>query len=365
MTTAVVTIICIVLIVVGGMTMSHGILTSADTAALSAEEISTREGAIMRTGVDVLRAENLSWADNLLRVTVANSGQTKLASFDKWDLIANYYDGGGTYHTEWFPYTEGELGDNEWAKATIRLNGQPEVFEPGILNPGEELVILAKLSPLPGDATTADITVATPNGVGESASLSSPGYTLLIPHSENKTIGSTPYYELADGAIADGAGMTETTDLFQAKETDRKPLHDENDSSRLARHIFPLTGISNIPAANWTVYYRCQTLDFNQIKDNEISFNIDVLIRQADGTVRTTFATGAANAYLAKEDVDTWVTKSATYDFPGYTVVDDTDYLEVAYYGETSGQGPNKDGYMQIRIDDSTLDETDQTRIEA
>ena len=344
--------------------MSQGILTSADTAAFSMDEISTREGAMMRTEVDILRAEPLAWAD-LLRVTVDNSGQTKLASFSKWDFIIHYRDGSGTYYTKWLPYTDGALGNNQWEKARICLNGQPELFEPGIMNPEEELVILAKLSPLPGDATTGDITVATPNGVYDLTSFTSPGYTLLTPHSENTTIAGTRYYELAEGSPADGTAITETTDLFDARETGRKVLHDENDASRLARHVFSLTGISEIPAATWTAYYHCRTDGFNGINDHEINFNMDIIIRKADGTVRTTIATTAARAYLLAADVDTWVTKSATYDFPGYTVTNDSDYLEITYYGEANGDGPSNPGYMQIRIDDNTLDGADQTRIEA
>jgi hypothetical protein len=345
------------------MTMSQGILTSADSTVLSAEKVSVREGEIMRTAVDAARAAQLSWADRL-RVTVDNSGQTKLASFDKWDFIVHYQDSDGTYHTIWLPYTDGALGDNEWQKARIGLNGPTEYFEPGILNPQEDLVILAKLSPPPGDNTTGEVIVATPNGVESSIPFSSLSYTLLIPHAENTTIASTDYYQLEEAAPADSA-MTETTDLFSAGEVSRKMMHSENDASRPARHVFSLTGISKIPAATWTVYYHCRTLDFQGIKDNETSFDIDILVRQADGTVRTTLANKVAKAYLQSDEVDTWVTKSATCNFPGYTVVDGSDYLEIVYYGETQGDGPDNDGYMQIRIDDSTMDEADQTRIKA
>ena len=125
----------------------------------------------------------------------------------------------------------------------------------------------------------------------DSISFSSLGYTLLTPHSENTTIAGTQYYELAEAAPADGAAMTETTDLFDAKEANRKMMHNENDPSRLARHVFSLTGISQIPAATWTVYYRCRTVGFSGIQDNDVNFDIDILIRKADGTVRTTLAT--------------------------------------------------------------------------
>lgn len=363
----VVCIMCIALIILGGMTLSQGILTSADTAALSVDMIGVREGEIMRTDVTALRAEYLSWSD-LLRVTVDNNGQTKLSSFGKWDLIVHYYDDSGSYYSEWLPYTDGILGDNEWQKARICLNGQPEFFEPNLLNPGEELVILASVSPLPGDVTGGNTTITTPNGICESISFSSPGYTLLTPHSENMTIAGKEYYQLVESTSADGSAMTETTDAFDKNEVARKMLHDETQPSRLARHVFPLTGISEIPAETWSVYYRCRTWGDPKFpkKNDDVNFDIDILVRQSDGTLRTTIATNVADAYLTKDEAEIWLNKRATYDFPGYTVVDDSDYLEIVYYGETDSGGPQDGpGYMQIMIDDDTLAVSDQTRIGA
>ena len=365
MATIVVSIICIAMIIVGGMTLSQGILTSADTAALSVDTMRAREGEMMRTEVTVLRAEYLSWAD-LVRVTVDNNGQIKLGDFSKWDFIAHYYDDTGSYYSEWLPYTEGAPGANEWQKARICLEGQPELFEPGLLNHGEELVVLARLSPLPSDNTTGDITLATPNGICNSILFSSRGYTLLTPHSENMTIAGTDYFQLVEATTADGTAITETTDAFIKNEAARKILHDENYPSRLARHIFPLTGISEIPAETWTVYYRCRTWGDPKFpkKNDDVNFDIDIVIRKADGTIRTTIASDEADAYLTKDETEVWVTKSGTYDFPGYTVVDDSDYLEIIYYGEADSGGPQEGpGYLQIRIDDDTLAEADQTRI--
>jgi hypothetical protein len=367
MATIVVCILCIALIILGGMTLSQGILTSADTAALSVDKMGMREGEIMRTEVTALRAEYLSWSD-LLRVTLDNNGQIKLGSFGKWDFIVHYYDDSGSYYSEWLPYTNGIPGDNEWQRARICLNGQPESFEPNLLNPGEELVVLASLSPLPGDDTSGNTTMATPNGICESISFSSPGYTLLTPHSENTTIAGTDYFQFVEATTADGTAMTETTDAFTKNEKNRKVLYDENQPSRLARHVFPLTGISQIPEETWTVYYRCRTWGDPKFpnKNDDVNFDIDILVRQSDGTVRTTIASNVADAYLTKDETEIWVTKSATYNFPGYTVVDDSDYLEIVYYGECDNGGPQDGpGYLQIRIDDSTLAEDDQTRIEA
>ncbi len=366
MATIVVSIMCIALIVVGGMALSQGILTSADTTALSFDRMRAIEVDMMRTEVVALRAEYLSWSD-LLRVTVDNNGQSRLGSFDKWDFIVHYHDDGGSYYSEWLPYTEGAPGDNEWQKAGIYLNGQPELFEPGLMNHGEELVIIAKLSPLPGTATTGNITMATPNGVCNTASFSRPGYTLLTPHSENTTIAGVEYYQLAEASPGDGSALTETTDAFVQNEVARKMLYNPDEPSMPARHVFSLSGISEIPEQTWTVYYRCRTWGDPEFpkKNSDVNFDIDILVRKSDGSIRTIIADNVADAYLTKDETEIWVTKSATYDFPGYTVVDDSDFLEIVYYGETDSGGPQDGpGYMQIRIDDDTLAEGYQTRID-
>jgi len=272
------------------------------------------------------------------------------------------------YYAKWLPYTTGVLGNDEWQKARIGFNGPTEFFEPGILNPEEEeLVILVKLNPLSGNATDGSITIATPNGVFDFISFSNLGYTLLSPHSENTTIANSDYFQMEEATPADGPAITETTDAFVKDESARKVLYDENQPSRLARHVFPLTGISEIPANTWTVYYRCRSWGDPEFPkaNNDVNFNIDILIRKADGTVRTTIATDVAAAYLTEDETEVWVTKSATYDFPGYPIVNDSDYLEIIYYGEADLQGPQSGpGYLQIRIDDNTLPEADQTRIE-
>jgi hypothetical protein len=364
MATIVVSIICIAMIIVGGMTLSQGILTSADRAALSVEDISIREGELNRTSLENVRAAQLSWAD-FLRVTVQNTGQTKLASFDKWDVIVHYYDESGTYYTKWLPYTEETPGDDEWQPARIGLNGPTDFFEPGILNPSEELVILARIDPLSGNATVGDITVSTANGVYGSISFANPGYTLLTPHSESTTIASTEYYEIAEATNADGPLLTYRQDYVRDV-GERKLLFNEDDPTRDARHVFPLVGISNIPAANWTASYRCFISGGGGFPrtDGDVSLSMDIVIRQADGTIRTTIGTDVAKAYINAGEEDTWLTKNATYAFPGYTVIDENDYLEIDYYVE-SVLGPDNDtGYLKLSIDNDSLGESDQTRIE-
>jgi len=143
--------------------MSQGFLSSVDSTTAGLEEISNRGEEIMRTELSTVNATLQS--SSLLEVRLQNDGQTKLASFSKWDVIVQYYDSGGSYYVKWLPYTEETLGDNEWQKTGIYLDGQAETFEPGILNPGEEVRIKAKLNPSVGSGTTNLVVVSTPNGI--------------------------------------------------------------------------------------------------------------------------------------------------------------------------------------------------------
>jgi hypothetical protein len=163
METLIVSLICIALIVFGGMTMSQGFMTSVDASTAGLEEIGNRDETIIRTELTPINTSQPS--ANTVEIIIENSGQTKLADFDKWDVIFHYYDDGGTYQVVWLPFTEGSLGDNEWEVAWIRLNGQAEVFEPNVLNPGEQMMIRGQLNPPVGTGTTNMAVVATPSGV--------------------------------------------------------------------------------------------------------------------------------------------------------------------------------------------------------
>ena len=163
METAIVSLLCIALIVFGGMTMSQGFLTSVDASTTGLEEIGQRDETMMRTELSSV-STSLPAADTL-EVTLENSGQVKLADFDKWDVIVQYHDGTGTYYTRWLPYTVGTLGDNEWEVAWIQLNGAAEVFEPNVLNPEEQIMIRAQLNPSAGAGTTNMVVVSTHSGI--------------------------------------------------------------------------------------------------------------------------------------------------------------------------------------------------------
>ncbi|MDP2917647.1 MAG: hypothetical protein Q8O16_06940 [Dehalococcoidia bacterium] len=170
METAIVSIICVALIVVGGMTMSQSFLSSVDSTAVGLSNVSQIDEKILRTNISVLGTSQPSSAR--VELSLRNSGQIKLNDFDKWDFIIQYTDGGGNYFVKWLPYTTGSPADNQWGVKGIYMDasgGDAEVFEPGILNPGEEIILRARVNPSVGEGTTNMVTVSTPSGVTASA----------------------------------------------------------------------------------------------------------------------------------------------------------------------------------------------------
>jgi hypothetical protein len=169
METAIISIICIALMVFGGMAMSHGFMTSVDASTTSLEEVGERNEIIMRTELTPVSANaSVAAGPDPVDIVLENTGQTKMADFSKWDVIIQYTDEFSIYHVVWLPYSGDGAGANEWEVVWIRLNGQPEIFEANVLNPGEQILIRAWLDPSIGAGTTNMVVVSTPSGVTSS-----------------------------------------------------------------------------------------------------------------------------------------------------------------------------------------------------
>jgi len=163
----------------------------------------------------------------------------------------------------------------------------------------------------------------------------------LYSHQENTTIGGSSYYFLRLSS-ADATG----TELFaDAGSTTGRKL--------MGKLVYQLTGVSSIPASTWTIYYRAYKGHSNIAAHGDV----DILVRMINGTVRSTVATHVANSGAL---TNSYSTVSGTYSWTSYTVVSQTDYLEIDYYIEVTAV---KSGYfVYLRIDDNTLSATLQTR---
>ena len=72
-----------------------------------------------RTEIDIKGAETQN-NGSIVRVIVRNTGHVKLADFDRWDIVIEYYTDGekeedpNVLEQAWLPYTEGSLNDMQW-----------------------------------------------------------------------------------------------------------------------------------------------------------------------------------------------------------------------------------------------------------
>ncbi|NLD43869.1 MAG: hypothetical protein GX657_10275 [Chloroflexi bacterium] len=157
------------------MMMLHGVMTVA-TGWTSAQELTSAAWADMaaRTSERAstgLRIIDVEASGSTVLVTVQNSGEVRLAGFDAWDVILHCHTALGQYRIERLPLAGGALPGEGWSVQGLYLQAaerRAEVYEPGVLNPGEEMIIRASLSvPLAEEATHL-LVVGTPNGVTSS-----------------------------------------------------------------------------------------------------------------------------------------------------------------------------------------------------
>ena len=86
---------------------------------------------------------------------------TTVASYADMDVMVQYFDSVATRYDKWLPYTTGALAADTWKTGTFTN----DVFEPGILNPGESVQILIRVNPVVGPATTNLAIIGTEKGV--------------------------------------------------------------------------------------------------------------------------------------------------------------------------------------------------------
>ena len=166
METVISALIVIALLILAIVGLSQVSISSQASIAESAGLMQERTGDRARTNIAPLDAQitALDGTTDAVQVTLKNSGSTKLSDLEQWDVILQYTDEADNPAVKWYPSGNGA---NEWS-ATIYSNASsqtPEVIEPGIFNPGEEMAITIKVSPKVRADTTNLAVIATPNGI--------------------------------------------------------------------------------------------------------------------------------------------------------------------------------------------------------
>ena len=150
---------------------------SADTVLVAWEVMVDRNTDRQRTDLALLTADLVATSTDV-DVSIRNTGQTLLRDFEHWDVMMQYYGTSSNQNLEmtYLSYVATSTpSSGEWTVENIYLNvasTTPEVYDPNVFNPGEEIVVRIKIEPTIPTSTDNLITISTPNGVTISAPFS-------------------------------------------------------------------------------------------------------------------------------------------------------------------------------------------------
>ncbi len=175
MGTAIVSLLSIGIMLTGTLMLSRGSLTSFEEVSGALQQMELRIGETARTSLTAVSATTTATSTQV-RLVLRNDGQVALRDFAHWDVLVQYFNGAGNLFIKRLTHSSAPVpGNDQWIVDGIFLDEQaatPEAFEPGILNPDEEMVVLAKVNPSFGAGTNNLATVSTPTGVAISVNFS-------------------------------------------------------------------------------------------------------------------------------------------------------------------------------------------------
>ena len=140
--------------------LARGGFLGADAIGQSLRESEARYSQQNRTGLE-FTATAIDGSGANVTLTIRNDGQTAVGDLGSMDVVVQYFSESGTRYDRWIPYTSGALGSNTWTAT----NFQNDVFEPGILNPGETMDVVVRVNPVVGPGSTNLAVIGTEKGV--------------------------------------------------------------------------------------------------------------------------------------------------------------------------------------------------------
>jgi hypothetical protein len=122
--------------------LGRGSLQTYEDLGMSLRAMETR--LVERTGTQLtVQNASVDASGDFVTFDLANEGQTRIASFNRLDLIVTYYEAPASPVSAWLPYNAGGPAANTWTLLSI----VDDAFEPGILNPGETAQLRLDLNP--------------------------------------------------------------------------------------------------------------------------------------------------------------------------------------------------------------------------
>jgi archaellum component FlaF (FlaF/FlaG flagellin family) len=168
---AITALIIVTLVLFCALTLGQSFVATQSQIVETSRAVQAAALERSRTDLAITGARTDASGD-VVEITVRNTGQVRLADYALWDVIIDYTVD-AAYRTQWFPYVSAvEPGQNQWTVAGIYRDAAhtlPETFDPGILNPGEEMVLRVRVAPAVAVGSSNLATVAAPNGISSSA----------------------------------------------------------------------------------------------------------------------------------------------------------------------------------------------------
>lgn len=171
METVVTAVIILFIVLFAVLTLSYAFISAQDGLHVSWQDMEHRLAEQERTALSTVDAHTAG-GGVIVELTLRNVGSTRLADFEQWDAILEYYDAGSPAgrHIGWMPFTSSPAV-NQWSVAGFYLDALQdtgEAFEPGILNPDEEMVLRFQVSPAVAQGTAVRALIAPQNGAATS-----------------------------------------------------------------------------------------------------------------------------------------------------------------------------------------------------
>ena len=168
MANLIVVLFAVLAIVTGAVSLTGAALGSANSASDAWGQKSERTGDVGRTDLTLIAAD-INGSGEVIDISIRNTGQTALTDFSWWDVVVQYYDTSNNVNLNavWLTSTSTPPTSGQWAVQGIYLDATTtaELHEPNVLNPGEEMIIRANISPAIPTQTDNQVTIATPNGI--------------------------------------------------------------------------------------------------------------------------------------------------------------------------------------------------------
>ena len=152
MVSIVTTLLAIAMIMGAVLALSEASLSLANRASLAWDDRAKRSGDFERTGLSLVAADMLG-SSTSVDISIRNSGQIALRDFPDWDVHIRYYASSSNQalNIAWLPYTASSSPPTgQWTVEGLYINASssdPEVFDPNLLNPEEEMVLRINITP--------------------------------------------------------------------------------------------------------------------------------------------------------------------------------------------------------------------------